>query len=55
MSGALLGGIVLGFIESFAAFYVPGWTDAISFGVFLLVLTFMPQGLFGSKSAVKKA
>jgi branched-chain amino acid transport system permease protein len=53
--GALLGGIVLGFIESFATFYRPGWTDAISFGVFLLVLTFMPQGLFGFKGVVKKA
>jgi len=48
--GALLGGIILGFIESFATYYVgSGWTDAISFGVFLLVLSFMPQGLFGSK------
>jgi branched-chain amino acid transport system permease protein len=54
--GALLGGIVLGFIESFATFYIgSGWTDAISFWVFILVLTFMPQGLFGSKSVVKKA
>ncbi len=54
--GALLGGIVLGFIESFSSFYLPGgWTDAVSFGVFLLVLAFLPQGLFGSKSTVKKA
>jgi branched-chain amino acid transport system permease protein len=54
--GALLGGIILGFIESFAAFYIGGgWTDAISFGVFLLVLSFMPQGLFGARGSVKKA
>ncbi len=54
--GALLGGIVLGFIESFATYYIgAGWTDAISFGVFLLVLYFLPQGLFGSKNVVRKA
>jgi branched-chain amino acid transport system permease protein len=53
--GALLGGIVLGFIESFSAFYIPGWTDAVSFGVFLLVLAFLPQGLFGARGLVKKA
>jgi branched-chain amino acid transport system permease protein len=54
--GALLGGIILGFIESFAAFYIgSGWTDAISFGVFLVVLTFLPQGLFGARATVKKA
>jgi branched-chain amino acid transport system permease protein len=53
--GALLGGILLGLIESYASFSVPGggWTDAISFAVFLLVLAFMPQGLFGN--TIKKA
>ena len=48
--GALLGGIILGFIESFATYYIgSGWTDAVSFGVFLLVLSFLPQGLFGTR------
>lgn len=54
--GALLGGITLGFIETFATFYIgSGWTDAISFGVFLAVLYFVPQGLFGARGVVKKA
>jgi branched-subunit amino acid ABC-type transport system permease component len=54
--GALFGGITLGVIESFASFYIgSGWTDAISFGVFLLILVFMPQGLFGSKGAIETA
>jgi len=45
--GALLGGIVLGVVESFASFFVgSGWTEAISYGVFLLVLIFRPRGLF---------
>ncbi len=54
--GALFGGITLGVIESFASFYIgSGWTEAISFGVFLLILMFMPQGLFGSKGATERA
>jgi len=52
--GALLGGLLLGVIESSAAFYIPGgWTEAVSYGVFLLVLIFRPYGLFGG--SIKKA
>jgi branched-chain amino acid transport system permease protein len=53
VSGALLGGILLGLIESLGSFFVgAGWNEAIAFGVFLLVLSFRPQGLFG-RSAEK--
>ena len=52
--GALLGGIILGLIESLGSFYIGGgWADAISYGVFLVVLIFRPQGLFGG--SIKKA
>ena len=52
--GALLGGILLGVIESSSQFYIGiGWSEAISYGIFLLVLTFRPYGLFGG--ALKKA
>jgi branched-chain amino acid transport system permease protein len=52
--GALLGGIFLGLLESMASFFVPGgWTDAISYAVFLVVLMFRPEGLF--VRSVKKA
>lgn len=45
--GALLGGILLGVLESMGSFFIGGgWADAISYGVFLLVLLFRPQGLF---------
>jgi branched-chain amino acid transport system permease protein len=45
--GALMGGILLGVLESFGAFLLTGgWADAISYGVFLLVLMFKPEGLF---------
>jgi len=47
--GALLGGILLGLIESFSSFFISaGWADAISYAVFLLVLMFRPEGLFAS-------
>jgi branched-chain amino acid transport system permease protein len=45
--GALMGGIILGVLESFGAFFLTGgWADAIAYGVFLLVLMFKPEGLF---------
>ena len=48
--GALLGGIILGVLQSMGAYFVsPTWADAICFGAFLLVLMFRPQGLFGKK------
>jgi branched-chain amino acid transport system permease protein len=47
--GALLGGLLLGVIEAFGAFFLSGgWADVISYAVFLLVLMFKPEGLFTS-------
>ena len=49
--GALLGGIILGLIELLGTFFVgAGWSQGIVFAVFLLVLTFRPQGLLGGAS-----
>ena len=46
--GAMLGGILLGVIESMSSYVISGgWADAISYGAFLLVLMFRPQGMFG--------
>jgi branched-subunit amino acid ABC-type transport system permease component len=45
--GAFLGGIFLGVLESMVSFQMSaGWADAISYGVFLLVLLVRPEGLF---------
>lgn len=46
--GAMLGGYVLGLLETVAAGYISGsWTDVIAFAVLILVLTLRPTGLLG--------
>ncbi|MBN9305692.1 MAG: branched-chain amino acid ABC transporter permease [Devosia sp. 67-54] len=48
--GAMLGGLVLGLLESFGT-QIPGigsaWKDVFSFSVLILVLVFKPTGLLG--------
>ena len=52
--GALMGGLMLGLLESLASFFIGGgWADAVSYGVFLLILMFKPEGLF--VRSIKKA
>ncbi len=60
--GAMIGGIVLGLIETLAATYLPIFTnnvigseykDIIAFGVLILILIFKPTGLLGKAVAEK--
>jgi branched-chain amino acid transport system permease protein len=53
--GALAGGLLLGVVENLAAYYWGiNWIDVASYGLFMLVLIFLPQGLFGRRALVKK-
>lgn len=52
--GAMLGGILLGMIESLSKAYIStNLSDAIVFGVLVIVLLFRPTGLLGKKKFVK--
>jgi branched-chain amino acid transport system permease protein len=46
--GALVAGLLIGVLESLSAFLIaPVYKDVITYGVFVLVLWFRPQGLMG--------
>jgi branched-chain amino acid transport system permease protein len=48
IGGAILGGIIIGVIESVGPqFMAATWTEGIVYGLFLLVLFVKPSGLFG--------
>lgn len=50
-AGAIAGGLILGIAEAMTAGYVSSaYKDATAFVLILLILFFMPQGLFGKKS-----
>jgi branched-chain amino acid transport system permease protein len=48
-SGALLGGFVLGIVESLSLAFIPsGYKDGVAFVILLLILYFRPKGILGS-------
>lgn len=50
VAGAMVGGLVIGLVQTVGALYLPGTGSLILvFAVFVLVLFFRPQGLFGAK------
>jgi branched-chain amino acid transport system permease protein len=52
--GAMLGGLIIGLVESFAIGYVGGqWSDIVIFGLFIMFMLFRPSGLLGSRAIQK--
>ena len=48
-SGAILGGFVLGVVESLSLAFIPsGYKDGVAFVILLLILYFRPKGILGS-------
>jgi branched-chain amino acid transport system permease protein len=54
LPGAVLGGLVIGFVRAFSDQYVEArWTNVIVFAILILMLVFRPSGLLGSKQGEK--
>jgi branched-chain amino acid transport system permease protein len=50
LPGAIVGGLVIGIVESLSGFYLPdGFKDTAAYIVVLLMLVVKPNGLFGEK------
>ena len=50
LPGAIVGGLIIGVVESLAGFYLPeGFKDIAAYVVVLLMLMVKPNGLFGEK------
>jgi branched-chain amino acid transport system permease protein len=50
--GAMLGGIIIGLLETFSAAYISGeWKDAIAFVILITVIVVRPTGLLGERIA----
>ena len=49
-TGAVVGGLILGLMEALAAGYISSaYKDAVPFVLIILILFFMPRGLFGAR------
>jgi branched-chain amino acid transport system permease protein len=50
LPGAIVGGLIIGVVESLSGFYLPeGFKDVMAYVVVLLMLMIKPNGLFGEK------
>jgi branched-chain amino acid transport system permease protein len=54
LPGAIVGGLVIGLVESLSGFYLPeGFKDVMPYVVVLLMLAVRPTGLFGDRARKK--
>ncbi len=54
VTGAMVGGVLIGPIESLGGhFFATRWADVIIFSILVLVLVFVPSGLFGRAPATR--
>ena len=48
LTGAIVGGIVLGFLNSVIAYHLSYFSEVVLFMLVIILLLFRPQGLFGA-------
>jgi branched-chain amino acid transport system permease protein len=54
LPGAIVGGLIIGLVESLSGFYLPeGFKDVVPYVVVLLMLALKPTGLFGERARKK--
>lgn len=54
LPGAMVGGLLVGLIEIFVKVYIaPGWYEAITYGLLIIVLLIKPTGLLGKSQSEK--
>jgi len=54
IQGAMLGGVLIGLVETFAGAYAGGnWKEIVVFGILILFLLFRPTGILGSHAIQK--
>ena len=54
LTGAVLGGVLLGLIASWSSLYVgERWVDVVIFSILVIVLVFRPTGLLGEQSVAR--
>ena len=54
IEGAIVGGLLAGLVESFSQTYLGGaYVNVVIYALLLVVLLFLPQGLFGTKEVVR--
>lgn len=54
LTGAVLGGLFIGIVQSLSDYYWKStWTNAVIFGILILILVFRPNGLLGEQTPDK--
>ncbi len=51
--GAMLGGFLVGLIEIFVKLFAPGWYEAITYGILIVILLVKPSGILGKNVGEK--
>ena len=51
--GAMLGGILVGLLEIFVKLYAPGWYEAITYSILIVILLVKPAGILGKNVGEK--